>query len=147
MNQDRELSVEWQGNELINSFFIHSLTSEQKYQKIMEIGARLPPYPVENKTEENIVPGCQSIVFIHAEEIDGKLYFNAQSDSLLSAGLAYLCITFYSNLSPEEILKKPPEFLDTLGLTKSLTPGRSNGLASMINTIKKISLHFIIKNK
>lgn len=128
----------------VSTLFSSNMSSEQKYQKIIELGNRLADFPEHDRTEENLVPGCQSQVYLNFSEKDGKLFFNAYSEALISAGLAFLCISSYSGLTAEEILKSPPTFVETLGLTKSLSPGRSNGLASMISSIKKKALNFIL---
>lgn len=121
---------------------------QARYQKIIELGAKLPPFPKEQKIPENIVNGCQSIVYLHCtQKEDGKLYFEAASEALISSGLAMLALAAYSGLSPEEILQTPAKFVEELGLGKSLTPGRSNGLLSMLTLIKQKSLLYCLKNK
>ena len=117
---------------------------EARYKKIIELGGKLPPMPPNEKVQENIVPGCQSLVYLSAEYVDEKIYFTAYSDALISAGLASLLIEAYSGQSPEFIVKNHPTFLEELGITASLTPGRSNGLASMYRSMQKHALNFLI---
>lgn len=121
---------------------------QARYQKIIELGAKLPPFPQEHKTAKNIVSGCQSIVYLHcSQKEDGKLYFEASSEALISSGLAMLALSAYSGLLPEEILQTPANFVEELGLGKSLTPGRSNGLLSMLTLIKQKSLLYYLKRQ
>jgi cysteine desulfuration protein SufE len=130
--------------EKIYSFFPEHLDVESKYKKIIEFGSFLPLLSLEDKVESNLVQGCQSIVYLSCKKVDNKLFFYAHSEALISSGLAALAVTFYSGLSAESILKTPPFFIQKLQLCGSLTPGRSNGLASMINIIKKHALNFLI---
>jgi cysteine desulfuration protein SufE len=125
---------------VINSF--KEITDPQeKYKKIIELGLQAPPLPQDQRTESNLVSGCQSTVYLSAiESSDGKLYFSAYSEALISAGLAWIATQFYSGLRPEQILQTSPIFIEHLQLTQSLTPGRSNGLISMIDLIKKKSI-------
>lgn len=103
----------------------------------MEWGKRLTPFESERKIEANLVPGCQSVMYLHATFDDGKVYFTASSDALISAGLAAILIEAYGGLTTEAILKTPPTFLDKLGIPASLTPGRVNGLASLFLKMKQ----------
>ncbi len=124
--------------------FSSCTSSEEIYQKIMEWGKKLPPFQLEWKVEKNRVPGCQSVMHLHATFKEGKVYFAAASDALISAGLAAIMIEAYSGLEPEAILKTPPTFLDELGIPASLTPGRANGLASLFLKMKQEALRFLL---
>lgn len=110
----------------------------------MEWGKQLPSFQAEWKVEKNLVPGCQSVMYLHAAFKEGKIYFAAASDALISAGLAAIMIEAYSGLEPEAILKTPPTFLDELGIPASLTPGRANGLASLFLKMKQEALSFLL---
>ena len=118
-------------------------TPQEKYQKIIERGRNLPPFPEWEKRSENIVQGCQSIVYLSGEIKDGKLYFKAASDALISAGLAALLLEAYNGQPPEFILKSPPTFIEKHEIGTSLSPGRSNGLASMFLQMQRHALKYL----
>lgn len=107
------------------------LTKEERYAALIEMGRSLPPFPEELKTADRLVKGCQSILYLAARYEDGKLFFQASADALISKGLAALLIAVYSGESPEAILTCPPGFIAELGLAESLSPNRSNGLAQI----------------
>lgn len=120
--------------------------TEEIYFCLIELGKQLPPFNPLWKIEENRVLGCQSLMYVHAENKENKVYFYAFSEALISAGLAWLLIDFYSGKSPQEILTTPPTFLDALNIPSLLSPSRSNGLASLHLHMKKIALSFIAKS-
>jgi cysteine desulfuration protein SufE len=122
-------------------------SKEALYQKIMEWGKRLPPFDPAWKREKNLVPGCQSIMYLHTEYRAQNLHFYAQSDALISAGLASLLIQVYSGEPPETILITPPTFLEELGIPSALSPGRANGLASLFLKMKQEALHSLLPKK
>jgi len=121
-------------------------TPEKKYEKIIELGRQLDPYPIEFKTSDHIVKGCQSMMYLRAQLINGKIHFQAYSEALISAGLVALLLLVYSEEPPETILACPPRFLEELGIYSSLSPGRSNGLASLFQRMKKEALDFLINS-
>ncbi len=123
---------------------LKNLPSEQVYQQIMLFGKQLPPFDPEWKKEENLVPGCQSIMYLHASLKEGRLYFAAHSEALISAGLAAILISVYDGETPETILKAEPTFLEELNIPGSLTPGRANGLASLWLKMKQAALKALI---
>lgn len=127
----------------IKKLFKECLTNEEKYKKLIELGKLLPPLDPGVKKDELIVQGCQSIVYLYAYLKEGLIYFQAESEALISSGLAYLLIATYSGESPETILKCPPSFIDDLGISASLTPGRSNGLASIYLRLKQEAIRFL----
>ena len=120
------------------------LTEEARYEKIIELGKKLIKLSPDEKTPANFVPGCQSAMYLKAEYKDGKVYFNADSDALISAGLARILIEVYNGESPEVILKCPPTYLEELGISASLTPSRANGLYSIHLKMKKEALRFLV---
>ena len=130
--------------ERVKALFKGCDTPEDRYKKIIDLGSQLPPMSPNEKVQENIVPGCQSLVYLSAEFVDEKIYFTAYSDALISAGLASLLIEAYNGLPPEFIVKNHPTFLEELGITTSLTPGRSNGLASMYRSMQKHALNILV---
>ncbi len=117
------------------------------YEKIIELGKALPK-PKENIEQDIfLVDGCQSIAYLRSElKEDNTLFYEIHSEALISAGLAALLFFIYQNEPPELILFHPPLFIQELGLNKSLSPGRSNGLASMYSKMKKDAINLILKN-
>ena len=120
---------------------------EAIYRKIIAWGKKLPPFNPEWKVEPNLVPGCQSLMYLHGRFEEGKLYFAAASDALISAGLASILISFYSGSTPEDILATPPTFLKEFGIVSGLTPGRANGLASLYIRIKQTALKWRLETE
>jgi cysteine desulfuration protein SufE len=107
-----------------------------KYQYLIDLGRKLPDFPAAWKTEANRLHGCQSQVWLTAQEADGRLVFNAISDSAIVSGLIAVLMRVYSNRTPAEILAAPPDFIDAIGLHEHLSPTRSNGLHAMIDAIR-----------
>jgi cysteine desulfuration protein SufE len=128
----------------VKHLFDGCTTPEQKYQKIIELGRQLAPYPAELKTPEHLVKGCQSAMYLSAQLTDGKVQFHAWSEALISAGLAAMLLAAYHDESPDTILTCPPRFLEELGIHDSLSPGRSNGLASLFQRMKQEALNFLV---
>lgn len=110
-----------------------------KYEYIIELGRNLPSYPEEKKTEDRLIKGCQSRVWLDCEVRDGILVFTADSDAIITKGIISLLISVYSGRTPAEITGDNFDFLGTIGLRDNLSPTRSNGLASMVETIKRIA--------
>lgn len=110
-----------------------------KYEYIIELGKTLPSYPEEKKTEDRLIKGCQSRVWLDCEVRDGVLVFTADSDAIITKGIISLLISVYSGRTPAEITGDNFDFLGTIGLRDNLSPTRSNGLASMVDTIKRIA--------
>lgn len=130
--------------ERVKSFFAPCCSPTEKYQKIITLGQKLPPYPEEELKPENLVSGCQSQVYLLSRFEDGRVLFYVHADALISAGLAALLIEVYSDEPPEAILSCPPDFLDALGIHAALTPGRSHGLASIHLRMKKEAVKFLM---
>jgi cysteine desulfuration protein SufE len=131
----------------VKSLFAACFTAAQKYEKIIELGRQLTPYPLELKTPDRLVKGCQSAMYLHVEMIDNKLFFQAHSEALISAGLAALLLKVYHGEPPEAILGCPPQFLEDLGIYGALSPGRANGLASLFQRMKQEALNFLMLRK
>lgn len=130
--------------EHIYSIFHGCTEPSDRYKKLIELGKELPPMPSPLQVEENLVPGCQSLVYLHPTLREGKIFFTAASDALISSGLANLLLLAYNGESPETLLKEKPTFLESLGISASLSPNRSNGLASIFLKMQKHALHFLI---
>jgi cysteine desulfuration protein SufE len=108
-----------------------------RYQYLIDLGRKLPDFPAEWQTEEYKLHGCQSQVWLKAQEGDGKLSFCAISDSAIVSGLIAVLMRVYSDRTPSEILATPPDFIDAIGLHEHLSPTRSNGLHAMIDSIRR----------
>ena len=118
----------------------------QRYEYIIELGKSLPLIDEQYKTEENIIKGCQSKVWVHAEQKDGNVVFTADSDAILTKGIIAILVRAFSNQSPKAILEADTDFIDEIGLKEHLSPTRANGLVSMIKQIKMYALVFQAKN-
>lgn len=110
-----------------------------KYEYLIELGKNLESFPEELKTEDRLIKGCQSRVWLDARMEDSKLIFSADSDAIITKGIIYLLISVYSGRTAEEIVSDDFSFIDSLGLRENLSPTRANGLASMIETIRTIA--------
>lgn len=113
---------------------------EEKYKHLIELGKALPPMEESYKIEKNLVRGCQSKVWFHVDNRDGRLYFQGDSDAAIVKGIVALLLHVYSGRTPDEILSTKPTFLEDIGLREHLSMSRSNGLSSML---KQISLYAI----
>ncbi len=118
----------------------------QRYEYIIETGKSLPLINMANKTDENLIKGCQSKVWLHAEFDNDRLNFSADSDAILTKGIIALLLRIYSNQSPKDILGSELYFIDEIGLKEHLSPTRANGLVSMVKQLKLYALAFQIKN-
>ena len=108
----------------------------ERYQYLIDLGKKLPPLPDEYKTEQHRLLGCQSLVWIVPSGNRARLDFQSISDSTIVSGLIYLALRVYSGRSAEEILATAPDYIATVGLTKHLSPTRSNGLAALLQFIQ-----------
>jgi cysteine desulfuration protein SufE len=108
----------------------------ERYQYLIDLGKKLPPLPDADKVERNRIKGCQSLVWIVASGDAERLDFRAISDSTIVSGLVYLALRVYSGRSAGEILATPPDYIATIGLSRHLSPTRSNGLAAVLAFIQ-----------
>lgn len=108
-----------------------------KYEYLIELGKNLKPFPEEFKTEDRLIKGCQSRVWLDCKMDGGRLQFTADSDAIITKGIISLLIGVYSDRTPQEVNEDDFSFIDDLGLKENLSPTRANGLASMIATIKR----------
>lgn len=116
-----------------------------KYEHIIELGKELPTIDEKYKTEDYLVKGCQSRVWLHASMNDDKLLFRGDSDAIITKGLVALLVRVLSGLTPAEIIKAELNFLDSIGLKNHLSPTRSNGLLAMVKQMKLYALGFEAK--
>lgn len=117
----------------------------EKYNYIIEMGKDLPMIDTKFKTKQNLITGCQSSVWLHAEYKDGRVYFSADSDAVITKGIVNMLIRVLSGQTPEDIIKAQLSFIDEVGLKEHLSPTRSNGLVSMIKQMKLYALAFQTK--
>lgn len=114
----------------------------QRYEFIIDLGKSLPLIEEQYKTEDNIIQGCQSKVWVHGEMADDKIVFTADSDAILTKGIIAILIRVFSNQNPADILDANTDFIDEIGLKEHLSPTRANGLVSMIKQIKMYALAY-----
>ncbi len=113
-----------------------------KYEYIIQLGKDLPLIDEKYKTDDNLIKGCQSQVWLHAEMKDGKLFFTADSDAIITKGLVGMVVDVLSGYTPSEIANADLYFIDKIGFHSHLSPTRSNGLASMIKQMKMYSIAY-----
>ena len=114
----------------------------QRYEYMIDLGKSLPLIAAEFKTDDNIIKGCQSKVWVHAELKDSQLEFTADSDAIITKGIIAILIRVFSNQHPKDILASDTSFIDQIGLKEHLSPTRANGLVSMIKQIKMYAIAF-----
>ncbi|MBT4904823.1 MAG: SufE family protein [Flavobacteriaceae bacterium] len=114
----------------------------QRYEYMIDLGKSLPLIAPEFKTDDNIIKGCQSKVWVHAELKDNQLEFTADSDAIITKGIIAILIRVFSNQHPKDILASDTSFIDQIGLKEHLSPTRANGLVSMIKQIKMYAIAF-----
>jgi len=128
-------------NQIVEEFSMFDDWTE-RYEYIIELGKNLPIIDKKYKTEDHLIKGCQSKVWLNAEYENEKIVFTADSDAILTKGIIALMIRVFSDQSPSDILKASTDFIDEIGLTEHLSPTRANGLVSMIKYIKMYAVGF-----
>jgi len=118
-----------------------------RYQMLIDMGSEQPPLEEQYKTEQNLIDGCQSRVWLQADMVDGKLQFRAESDALIVKGIVALLVRVLSGHTPQEILDADLYFIDRIGLREHLSPTRSNGLGAMLKQMKMYALAFKVKSE
>ena len=138
------MTIEEVQNEIIDEF---SMFEDWigKYEYLISLGKELPLIEESKKVEENIIKGCQSRVWLDAQLQDGKIYFTADSDAIITKGIIALMIRVLSESSPKDIAETDLHFVDEIGLKEHLSPTRSNGLVSMIKKMKTYGIAFQAK--
>ncbi|MCD6556502.1 MAG: SufE family protein [Bacteroidales bacterium] len=131
-------------NEIVEEFSVFDDWMD-RYEYLIEIGNTLETYDDKNKTQSNLIQGCQSRVWLDAEYKEGKIYFTADSDAIITKGIIALLIRVFSGKTPDEILQTDLFFLDKIGLKENLSPTRANGLVSMIKNINAYAQAFKAK--
>jgi len=119
----------------------------ERYEYLIELGKSLPAIKSEYQTDENLIRGCQSQVWLHAEINNDKIIYTAASDAILTKGIIGLLLRVFSSRTPQEILDADTDFIDKIGLKEHLSPTRANGLVSMVKQIKLYALAFQVKKQ
>ena len=115
---------------------------EERYQYMIELGKTLPLINPTYKTDDNLIKGCQSKVWVHAELKDDKIEFTADSDAIITKGIIAILIRVFSNQHPKDIIDADVDFIDQIGLKEHLSPTRANGLVSMIKQLKLYAIAY-----
>ncbi|MEO0571484.1 MAG: SufE family protein [Bacteroidota bacterium] len=122
-------------NEIVDEFNLFDDWME-KYEHMIALGKSLPLIAEAFKTDDNIIKGCQSRVWVHAELNEDKLIFTADSDAIITKGIIAILIRAFSNQKPQDIIDANTDFIDEIGLKEHLSPTRANGLVSMVKQLK-----------
>ncbi|HRD52259.1 MAG TPA: SufE family protein [Flavobacteriales bacterium] len=125
--------------ELIDEFAMFS-DWQDRYEHLIELGKDLPLIAPEHKTDDNLVRGCQSRVWLRAEPQDGRIHFTADSDAMITKGIVALLVRVFNDRTPQEIIGASTEFIDQIGLRAHLSPNRANGLSAMIDQMKRYAI-------
>ncbi|WP_295833653.1 SufE family protein [uncultured Winogradskyella sp.] len=128
-------------NEIIDEFSMFD-DWEERYQYMIDLGKTLPLIDDAHKTDDNIIKGCQSKVWVHANMDDNKVVFTADSDAIITKGIIAILIRTFSNQHPTAILEADTDFIDKIGLKEHLSPTRANGLVSMIKQLKMYAIAY-----
>lgn len=128
-------------NEIIDEFSMFE-DWEERYQYMIDLGKDLPLIEAQYKTDSNIIKGCQSKVWVHAELKDDKLFFTADSDAIITKGIIAILIRVFSNQKPKDIIEANTDFIEKIGLKDHLSPTRANGLVSMIKQLKMYAIAY-----
>ncbi len=134
------MTIEETEKEITEEFEFFGDDWESKYEHLIDLGRSLPLIDPAKKTEDRIIKGCQSTVWLEAELIEGKIVFTADSDAIITKGMVALMVRVLSNQKPEDVVKAKLNFVDKIGLKEHLSPTRANGLVSMINRMKQEAL-------
>jgi cysteine desulfuration protein SufE len=138
------MTINEKQDQIIEDFELFSDWME-KYEYIIQLGKDLPMIDAQYKTDDNLIRGCQSKVWLHADYTDGKLFFTADSDALITKGLVSMVVSVLSGHTPREIVDADVYFIDAIGLRNHLSPTRSNGLLSMLKQIKLYAVAYLAK--
>ena len=139
------MSIAETENEIVEEFGMFEQWDD-KYQYIIDLGKSLAPMDESLKTEDRLIKGCQSRVWLYSEMKGGKVYFTADSDAIITKGLVALMVRVLSDHTAKEIVEAPLTFIDKIGLKDHLSPTRANGLLSMVKQMKLDALAMSAKN-
>ena len=132
-------TIEERQREVIEEFSLFEDWT-QRYEHMIDLGKSLPLISPDFKTEDNIIKGCQSKVWVHAGLVDNKVVFTADSDAIITKGIIAILIRTFSNQVPSDIINADTEFINKIGLKDHLSPTRANGLVSMVKQLKMYAL-------
>lgn len=135
------MTIEEVQNEIIDEFSMFE-DWEERYQYMIDLGKDLPIIDEKYKTQDNIIKGCQSKVWVHATLDDDKINFTADSDAIITKGIIAILIRAFSNQHPKAIIEANTDFIDKIGLKEHLSPTRANGLVSMIKQLKLYAIAY-----
>lgn len=135
------MTIEDIQNEIVEEFAMFE-DWEERYQYMIDLGKTLPLIQEQYKTEDNIIKGCQSKVWVHANMAEDKIEFTADSDAIITKGIIAILIRAFSNQHPKAILEANTDFIDKIGLKEHLSPTRANGLVSMIKQLKLYAIAY-----
>ncbi len=139
------MTIKNRQQEIIEEFEIYDDWMD-KYSYLIELSKDLPIINDDAKKDENLINGCQSKVWLHADFDDGKIYFTADSDAIITKGIIALLVRVLSNSTPQEIIDADLHFINEIGLKENLSPTRSNGLLSMVKQMKLYAIAYKTKN-
>lgn len=128
-------------NDIIEEFAMFE-DWEERYQYMIDLGKTLPLIDEQYKTDDNIIKGCQSKVWVHADLKGDKIAFTADSDAIITKGIIAILIRVFSNQRPKDIIEADTDFIDQIGLKEHLSPTRANGLVSMIKQLKMYAIAY-----
>ena len=135
------MTIEEIQNEIIDEFSMFD-DWEDRYQYMIDLGKTLPLIDEQYKTEDHIIRGCQSKVWVHANMYNDKVSFTADSDAIITKGIIAILIRVFSNQHPKDIIDADTNFIDEIGLKEHLSPTRANGLVSMIKQLKMYAIAY-----
>lgn len=137
--QIRDMTIKSIQEEIIDEFLLFD-DWMQKYEYMIDLGRSLPLINENNKTDDRLIKGCQSKVWLDAHLKDGKINYTADSDAIITKGIIAILLRVFSNQSPDDILSSNTDFIDKIGLKEHLSPTRANGLVSMVKQLKIYAL-------
>lgn len=140
------MTIESIQEELIDEFSMFD-DWMQRYEYMIDLGKSLPLIEEQYKTDDKLIKGCQSRVWLHSELKDGKIIFTADSDAIITKGIVAILVRVFSNQSPKAILEANTDFIDEIGLKEHLSPTRANGLVSMIKQMKLDAMAYQVQAK
>ena len=135
------MSLAQSQQELIDEFAMFT-DWQDRYEHLIELGKDLPLIAPKHKTDDNLVRGCQSRVWLSAEPKEDRVHFTADSDAMITKGIVALLVRVYNDRTPQEILGASTEFIDKIGLREHLSPNRANGLSAMLDQMKRYALAY-----
>lgn len=142
---ESEMTIAQAQQEVVDEFAMFS-DWQDRYEHLIELGKDLPLIAPEHKTDDNLVRGCQSRVWLHAAPQNGLVHFTADSDAMITKGIVALLVRVFNDRTPQEILGASTEFIDKIGLRAHLSPNRANGLSAMIDQMKRYALAYSSKS-